>query len=76
MLSARKIMITLAESLLSEVDEVKREECKNRSQLINEALCSYLGERNRQRVRYQLAQGYVEMAEINLLMSGEAWGEE
>lgn len=75
-MSARKIVVTLAESLLSEVDLVKYEECQNRSQFINEALRYYLGERKKQSLRHQLTQGYVEMAEINLYMSGESWEEE
>jgi CopG family transcriptional regulator/antitoxin EndoAI len=74
--SARRIVVTVTEDLLVEVDLVKYEEQKNRSQLVSEALHYYLGERRRQYLCRQLTQGYVEMAEINLYISDEGWEEE
>jgi CopG family transcriptional regulator/antitoxin EndoAI len=64
--ASRRIIITVSESLLSEVDHITLEESKNRSQIVREAIKFYLGERKRLMAIEQMKKGYLEMAEINL----------
>ena len=74
-MSAKKIVVTVTENLLSQVDSIIDEEQKNRNELISEAIQYYIGERKRRSLRQELSQGYAEMAEINLYISCEYWEE-
>ena len=74
-LPTKKIVVSVADNLLSEVELLMNEEHKNRSEFINDAIQFYLGECRRQSLRQKLTQGYVEMGEINLYMSCEVWDE-
>lgn len=65
-------MISLPSSLLAEVDSVVELENRNRSELIREAMHMYLQEIKRQKIREQLKQGYLEMAQTNLTLAREA----
>lgn len=64
--ASKRIIITVSESLLSEVDHITLEESKNRSQIVREAIKFYLGERKRIMALEKMKKGYLEMAEINL----------
>lgn len=72
MTQTRRIMISLPDSLLQEVDGLVAQENRNRSELIREAMHHYLQEVKRQRIREKLKQGYLEMARTNLGLAEEA----
>ena len=76
--ASKRIIITVPENLLCEVDDMVILESKNRSQLVREALGFYLGERKRKLKIEYMKKGYLEMAEINLGIAGEShvWEEE
>lgn len=66
MAELRRIVVSLPDSLLRQVDMILSKENKNRSELIQDAMRLYIRERERIRMREQLKNGYLEMAEINL----------
>ncbi|QNO14571.1 ribbon-helix-helix protein, CopG family [Alkalicella caledoniensis] len=76
MAETRRVMISVPDNLLQELDIIVKRDKLNRSQLIREAVKLYIGERyNKQRsiVNKELMQrGYVEMSEINLNLANEA----
>lgn len=76
MAETRRVMISVPDNLLQELDIIVKRDKLNRSQLIREAVKVYIGERyNKQRsiVNKELMQrGYVEMSEINLNLANEA----
>jgi CopG family transcriptional regulator/antitoxin EndoAI len=74
--ASRRIIITVPEKLLSEVDDITVFECKNRSQIVREAIRFYLRERKRALTIEQMKKGYLEMAEINLSLACEDFGVE
>ena len=74
MAEVKKVLITLPESLLSEVDYLASLDNKNRSEFIREAMQHYLDERRQSELRTQMVQGYSEMADINRRIS-EEWSE-
>ncbi len=67
----KRIVISLPESLLKEVDGMVLLEQKNRSELVREAMRLYLAERRRLSLREQMKRGYQEMAHINLSLALE-----
>jgi len=69
--ASKRIIITVPETLLSEVDDITEDECKNRSQIVREAIMLYLSERKRIMVKEEMKKGYLEMAEINLALACE-----
>mgnify|MGYP001249787473 CR=1 FL=1 len=71
MAEVKKVLITLPESLLSEVDYLASLDNKNRSEFIREAMQHYLDERRQSELRTQMVQGYSEMADINRRISEE-----
>lgn len=71
MAEVKKVLITLPESLLSEVDYLASLDNKNRSEFIREAMQHYLDERKQSELRTQMVQGYSEMADINRRISEE-----
>lgn len=72
MAQTKRIMISLPDSLLEEMDGLVTAENRNRSELIREAMHLYLQEVKRQQIREKLKQGYLEMAKTNLLLAEEA----
>ena len=76
--ASRRIIISVPENLLCEVDDITALESMNRSELVREALRFYLGEYKKKLVIEQMKKGYLEMAEINLGIVGESrgWEEE
>lgn len=72
--ASKRIIITVSESLLSEVDCVTTLENKNRSEIVREAIRFYLGERKRKLLREEMKKGYLEMAEINLNIASKNIG--
>lgn len=74
--ASKRIIITVPENLLSEMDDVTVLESKNRSEIVREAIRFYLGERKRTLMMEQMKKGYMEMAEINLRYACENHGVE
>ena len=69
MADLKKILVTLPDNLLKEVDFVATEQKINRSELVREAMKLYLKERKKMQIRENLKRGYLEMTEINLKLS-------
>lgn len=67
----KRIMISIPEQLLEEVDGLVSLEKRNRSEFIREATKLYIAEKKRRRMRDQMKQGYQEMAQINLKLATE-----
>lgn len=62
----RKILISLPDNLLKEVDYMVSVEKTNRSQFVREAMKSYIRERKKVEVRNVMMKGYMEMANVNV----------
>ena len=71
--NAKRIMITLPQTLLKEVDGVAAREKSNRSELIRQAMKFYLKETKKRTIRDMMQKGYMEMASINLHIASEAF---
>lgn len=69
----KRIMISLPDYLLQEVDGIVERENSNRSEFIRQAMKQYLMERKKRGLRDSLQRGYMEMAKINLSMASEAF---
>ncbi|KLU60199.1 antitoxin endoAI [Peptococcaceae bacterium CEB3] len=76
MAESKRIMISLPESLLAEVDGIVTLEKRNRSEFIREAINSVLHERRRRGMREQMRKGYQEMAQLNLAIAKELFSTE
>lgn len=74
--NTKRIMISLPQHLLQEVDGVIQKEKSNRSEFIRQAMHLYLKERKKRVIRETMQKGYMEMAKINLKMASEAFGAE
>lgn len=74
--ASRRIIVTVPENLLCEVDDITVLESINRSELVREALRFYLGEYKKNLMVEQMKKGYLEMAEINLSLANEHLGVE
>lgn len=74
MAESRKILISLPEQLLKEVDSIVSIEKTNRSEFVRRTIQLYIRERTKIEVRDRLKKGYQEMAEINIRLS-EIWFE-
>ncbi len=62
----KKVLITVPDALLAQVDSLAGRENLNRSELVREAMKMYLQEKKRQSETEQMKKGYQEMANINL----------
>lgn len=71
--NTKRIMISLPDQLLREVDGVVKQEKLNRSELIRQAMKLYLKERKKRYLRESMQRGYMEMANINLHIASEAF---
>ncbi|GAA4724908.1 CopG family ribbon-helix-helix protein [Brevibacillus fulvus] len=74
--NTKRIMISLPQTLLQEVDGFIEKENSNRSEFIRQAMNLYLKERKKRFIRETMQKGYMEMAKINLHMASEAFGAE
>ena len=74
--ASKRIIVTVSEILLSEVDHFTALENRNRSEIIREAIRFYLGERKKELMIEQMKKGYLEMAPINLTIASEGSVEE
>ena len=71
--NTKRIMISLPDQLLREVDGIAAKEKSNRSELIRQAMRLFLMERKKRQLREAMQRGYMEMAKINLHMACEAF---
>ena len=71
--NTKRIMISLPDHLLQEVDGIVARENSNRSEFIRQAMKLYVIERKRRQIRESMQRGYLEMAKINLNMASEAF---
>ncbi len=62
----KKILISLPDTLLNEVDNLATEQKINRSEFIREAMRRYVHERKKAELTEILKKGYEEMSVINL----------
>lgn len=69
MAESKRIMISLPDSLLQEVDGIVAIEKKNRSEFIREAMKLYIRERKKIQIKEKMKMGYREMGSINLSLS-------
>ena len=65
----KKVLITVPDELLKQVDFIVDNEKTNRSEFVREAMKLYIKEKKRLNLRKQMEKGYQEMAEINLAVS-------
>ncbi|MCX7779999.1 MAG: ribbon-helix-helix protein, CopG family [Negativicutes bacterium] len=71
MADLKRIMISIPNSLLQEVDGIIAMEKLSRSQFVREAMRLYIEDRKRKAVRDLMKKGYQEMAIINLSLAEE-----
>lgn len=76
MAEVKRIMISLPDNLLQEVDGIVADEKLNRSEFIREAMKLYIQERKRRTIREKMKKGYAEMAKINLGLASESFNAE
>jgi len=67
----KRIMISIPNSLLQEVDGIVAMEKLSRSQFVREAMRLCIEERKRKAIRDMMRKGYQEMASINLSLAEE-----
>jgi CopG family transcriptional regulator/antitoxin EndoAI len=67
----KRVMISLPNQLLQEVDGYVKKSSGNRSEFIREAMKLYLEEKKKQEIREQMKTGYLEMSAINLQLADE-----
>ncbi len=65
----KKIMISIPDNLLEELDNMVSNEKTNRSMLVREAMTLYIREKHKLELRNKMKIGYEEMAEINLKLA-------
>jgi len=71
--NTKRIMISLPDYLLQEVDKIVKHENSNRSEFIRQAMKVYLLERKKRQLRDSMQRGYMEMAKINLTIASESF---
>ena len=69
MAELRKILITLPDNLLKEVDSIVSMEKTNRSEFVREAMRLCIRQRKIIEMRDRMKKGYQEMAEINIMLA-------
>ncbi len=65
----KKILISVPDNLLEEMDTLVSNEKTNRSMLVREAMSLYIREKHKVELRDHMRKGYEEMAEINLRLA-------
>ena len=71
MSNQKRILISIPEALLSEVDKFTAENKITRSEFVREAMSSYLKEKKKSIIRELMKTGYTKMGEINLEIAEE-----
>jgi CopG family transcriptional regulator/antitoxin EndoAI len=70
--TSKRIIVSISEMLLSEVDSFTVLEKRNRSEIVRDAIKFYLEERKKELMIEQMKKGYLEMAPINLTIASES----
>ena len=70
--ASKRIIVSISEMLLSEVDSFTVLEKRNRSEIVRDAIKFYLEERKKELMIEQMKKGYLEMAPINLTIASES----
>ena len=65
----RKIILSLPDTLLTQIDRLSEVKGTNRSALVRDALALLLEESRKEEIRTMLVQGYAEMGELNLSLA-------
>jgi len=65
----KKILISLPDNLLKEIDSIVAVEKINRSEFVREAMKLYIREKRKIEMRDRMKKGYQEMAEINMMLA-------
>ena len=65
----KKILISLPDTLLDEVDNLAMQQDINRSEFIREAMKLYIKEKKKMELNSRMKKGYEEMGKINLEIS-------
>lgn len=65
----KKILISIPDNLLVELDSIASNEKTNRSMLVREAMNLYIREKHKIELRDKMRNGYEQMAEINLRLA-------
>lgn len=76
MAETKKIMISLPNNLVEEVDFIVSMEKKNRSEFVKEAMKLYIREKRKVEVSERLKDGYLEMSKINLSFAEMGLGQD
>ena len=71
MAGVKRIMISIPQDLLQEIDDIVDNDKISRSQFIRDAMQFYIGERKRKTFREMMKKGYKEMAVINRALAEE-----
>lgn len=71
MASTKRIVLTVPDTLLRDLDGLVAMERSQRNALILEAMRIYVAERKRRDMREQLKRGYRSMARVNLALAEE-----
>ena len=66
MAETKKIMVSLPNNLVEEIDFIVSMEEKNRNEFVKEAMKLYIREKKKVEVSERLKDGYLEMSKINL----------
>ncbi len=69
MAEIKKILVSLPDNLLKEVDSIASLEKINRSEFVRKAMKLYIRERRKIEMRDRMIKGYQEMAEINVKLT-------
>lgn len=69
MAELKKILVSLPDNLLKEVDHIVSVEKTNRSEFIREAMRLCLREKRKIEIHDKMKKGYQEMAEINIKLA-------
>ena len=69
MAELRKILISLPDNLLKEIDNIVSVERTNRSEFVREAMRLYIREKRKIQIMDKMKKGYQEMAEINIKLA-------
>ena len=65
MADQKKILLSMPESLIGEIDRLASEDGVNRSEFIRRAMKLYIGQRHKIEIRERMEKGYKAMAELN-----------
>jgi len=68
----KKILLSVPEALISEIDELVSQLGITRSEFMREGLRFYVHEKKKQRLKELMKKGYQEMGEVNLRIAEES----